>query len=114
MVGGISSPMYDDGKHGDGNAGDGIYGAIVNATPTDSKIDVTASATDEYGSSSSKFLTVDVVTQQDAEMTLIGVGAVVFVLLLIIAGIYVLRKKNSEETIEEEKPEETKEKEKEN
>jgi hypothetical protein len=44
-----SVPMFDDGVHGDGAAGDGIYGAILSAMPIDTIVEFYLRATDQQG-----------------------------------------------------------------
>src|SRR3954469_15349274 len=41
-----STPMFDDGAHGDGAAGDGIYGAIIPAQPNNTVVEFYVQASD--------------------------------------------------------------------
>ena len=42
-----ATPMFDDGTHGDGLAGDGIYGAILPAQPASTVVEFYLQARDE-------------------------------------------------------------------
>lgn len=42
----VSAPMFDDGTHGDGAPGDGIYGIVLPAMPNDTIIEFYVQATD--------------------------------------------------------------------
>jgi len=46
-----SIPAYDDGDHGDGGAGDSVYGATIPAQPDDSIVAYFYKATDDLGQS---------------------------------------------------------------
>lgn len=47
----VSTPMFDDGAHGDGGAGDGIFGVVLPAMPNDTLIEFYVEATDNGGRS---------------------------------------------------------------
>ena len=47
--GAVTVPMYDDGKHEDGSAGDGMYGAEIPALPAGTTVQYYISATDSAG-----------------------------------------------------------------
>ncbi len=90
-----SAIMYDDGKHGDCQAGDGIYGAILNITPSGHRLDITISAVDEYGAVSTSSKSVSMTSAEQAMMTLMGIGAVFLVIVVIFFGIYMVRTRGS-------------------
>src|SRR5205814_3779549 len=46
-----STPMFDDGAHGDGVAGDGVYGAILPAQANNAVIEFYVQAQDAEGNS---------------------------------------------------------------
>jgi hypothetical protein len=45
----LSVPMFDDGRHGDGAPGDGVYGAQLPGLPHGTVVDYYVSADDDYG-----------------------------------------------------------------
>ncbi len=45
----VAQSMYDDGLHGDGAAGDSVYGAVITAKPTGTVVKYYAKATDNLG-----------------------------------------------------------------
>ncbi len=100
--------MYDDGMHGDGDAGDGTYGALLNITPKSKELLITIDAEDDMGASSMFTKSIEVSGAPNPVMALIGLGAVILVLVAIIAGVYFIRKKSLEM---DEKHEKEKEKE---
>ena len=105
--------LFDDGKHGDGSAGDGIYGAYVHVNTSDD-FQITVFAEDEYGANSSSSIAVQVGTGESPSgnssgnntvnptEVLIGALAIVIVFILILVTLYIIRRKTKSE-IEEEK-----------
>ena len=98
-VQGQSYRMYDDGMHGDEKAGDGIYGITINLTANSSKIQLNIVAQDILGASSCSTRTLDISTGENpvnAAMNLLGAGIAILILILILAAVYVIRKKSTE------------------
>jgi TolB protein len=128
----VSSPlfgsvsMFDDGDHGDGSAGDGIYGTIVNIKTNKSEFFINVSATDEYGANSESSYTVNLnnagenqnnntnnttnpsnnsngtngssneINQNPSEI-LLGILAIIAVLIILAGVIYIIRRKTESE-----------------
>ncbi len=88
--------LFDDGLHGDGMAGDGIYGNYVDVKAFDT-FNMKIVAEDSYGAKSSTSIQVPVKKTPNPFYILMGALAVIVVFLLLIAFVYFIRKKTSEE-----------------
>ncbi|GEM_PF-1842281 len=98
-----NTTLFDDGRHGDGLAGDGIYGANISIKPDSKELSVKIVAEDQYGAMTSKSESIPVEKVQNPVFTLLGVLAVIVVFLILLAGASIIRRKTRKELEREEK-----------
>ena len=91
-------PLYDDGMHRDGAAGDGIYGANFSVKPEKSgEIAVKVVATDEYNASSSADSVLKIEKENNPLYVLIGIFASMLMFIVIMISVYLIRRKTNRE-----------------
>lgn len=91
-------PLYDDGMHGDGAAGDGIYGANFSVKPDKSgEIPLKVVVVDEYNASSSADSLLIVEKEKNPFYILMGIFASMLIFVLIMISVYLIRRKTNRE-----------------